>query len=204
MSPTILGQVGDALLAQGKLDEAAPFYQALMDNYPKDDNVDFAYAGLGEINFQEKHYTKALDLFQDGLNKVSPSQKVKDLTVGEAKTLLALGKLDDAKKLFEQAASVREWRGETTAFCMFELGQIEGKRGDWAAANAYYQRVYVAYQRYLPWVAKAYLGSANSLEKLGKKEDAVRTYQEMIRNPKLAEFSETTQARERLQALGAG
>ena len=204
LSATILGQVGDVLLAKGRLNDAAPYYQALLETYPKDDNVDFAYAGLGEIAFQKKEYEKALGYFQDGTDKVAANQKLKDLTVGQAKTLLAMGRLDEAKKIFEQAASVHEWRGETTAFCMYSLGEIEAKKGHWAEANAYYQRVYVAYQRFLPWVAKAYLGSADSLEKLGKKEDAVKTYQEMLRNTKLADFGETNEARQRLQALGSG
>lgn len=99
---------------------------------------------------------------------------------------------------------MKEWRGETTAFCVYSLGEIEAKKGHWAEANAFYQRVFVAYQRFLPWVAKAYLGSADSLEKLGKPQDAVKTYQEMLRNPKLTDFAEASQARQRLQALGAG
>ncbi len=199
---TILGLVGDALVAKGKLDEAAPFYQWLMDTYPKNDNVDFAYAGLGEIAFQKKQYDKALEFFKDGTDKIAANQKLKDVTVGQAKTLLAQGKYAEAKKIFESSASVREWRGETTAFCMYSLGEIEARQGHWAEANAYYQRVFVAYQRFLPWVAKAYLGSADSFEKLGKKDEAVKTYQEMLRNPKLADFSEAEQARQRLQALG--
>ena len=203
LSAGILGQVGDALESKGQFDQAAPFYQELLDSFPEDDNVDFAYAGLGEVAFQHKQYDKALGFFKDGIDKAA-NQKLKDLTVGQAKTLLALGKLDKAKAIFEQAVSTKEWRGETTAFCMYSLGEIETKEGHWAEANAYYQRVYVAYQRFLPWVAKAYLGSADSLEKLGKKADAVRTYQEMLRNPKLTDFAEATQARQQLQALGAG
>ena len=204
LSATILGQLGDTLLAKGQADAATPFYQELMDNFPKDDNVDFAYAGLGEIAFQKKKYAKALAFFKDGTDKIAPNQKLKDLTVGQAKTLLAIGKLEDAKKIFEQAASVKEWRGETTAFCLYSLAEIEAKQNHWAEANAYYQRVYMAYQRFLPWVAKAYLGSGDSLEKLGKKEDAAKTYQEMLQNPKLSDFAEASQARQRLQALGAG
>ena len=203
LSPTILGLVGDALVSSGKPDAAVPFYQTLMDDYPKDPNVDFAYAGLGEVAFQNKQYDKALEYFGDGTDKIAANQKLKELTVGQAKTLLALNRLVEARKLFEQAASTREWRGETTAYCVYSLGQIEAKQGHWAEANAYYQRVFVAYQRFLPWVAKAYLGSADSLEKLGKKEDAVKTYQEMLRNTKLADFAEASEARQRLQALGA-
>ena len=203
LSATILGQVGDALLAKGLFDSAAPFYRELMDDFPKDDNVDFAYAGLAEIAFQKKQYAKALDLFRAGTDKVAANQKLKDLTVGQAKSLLALGKLEDARKIFEQSASVKEWRGETTAFCVYSLGEIEAREGHWTEANNYYQKVYVAYQRFLPWVAKAYLGSANALEKLGKKEEAAKTYQEMLNNVKLADFAEAKEARQRLQALGS-
>ncbi len=202
LSPTILGLVGDALVAEGKLDEAAPFYQHLLDFYHKSDLVDFAYNGLGEIAFQKKQYAKALVFFTDGTEKIAPARKVKDLTVGQAKTLQALGKLPEAKKIFEQAASVREWRGETTAFCLYSIGQIEAQQSHWAEANAYYQRVFVGYQKFLPWVAKAYIGSAESLEKLGKTQDAIKTYQEMGRNEKLTDFPEATQARLRLLALG--
>ncbi len=202
LSATILGQIGDVLVAKGRPDAAIPFYVELMDSFPKDDNVDFAYAGLGEIAFQNKQYDKALGFFKDGTDKIAPNQKLKDLTVGQAKALLALDKFDDAKKIFEQAASVKEWRGETTAFCMYSLGEIEARKNHWTEANAYYQQVYVAYQRFLPWVAKAYLGSGNSLEKLGKTQEAVKTYEEMLRNTRLADFAETLQAHQRLQALG--
>ncbi len=203
LSPTILGLVGDALLARGKLDEAAPFYQQLLDFHHQSDAVDFAYNGLGEIAFQKKQYPKALVFFTDGTEKIAANRKLKDLTVGQAKTLQALGKLPEAKKIFEQAASVREWRGETTAFCIYSIGQIEAQQSHWAEANAYYQRVFVGYQKFLPWVAKAYIGSAESLEKLGKTQDAIKTYQEMVRNEKLTDFPEAAQARQRLSALGA-
>ena len=144
LSAVILGQVGDALLAKGRFAEAAPLYQALLDGFPKNDHVDFAYAGLGEIAFQKKQYEQALQFFRDGTDKIAANQKLKDVTVGQGKALLALGRLDEARKIFEQAASVKEWRGETTAFCVYSLGQIESKQGHWAEANAYYQRVYVA------------------------------------------------------------
>ena len=203
LSPTLLGLVGDALVASGQPDEAASFYQTLLDDFPKDPDVGYAYAGLGEIAFQRKQFDQALGYFGDGVRQGAASSKLKDLTVGQAKTLLALNRLEEAKKLFEQAAGTHAWRGETTAYCVYSLGQIEARQGHWAEANAYFQRVYVAYQRFLPWVAKAYLGSADSLEKLGKKEGAIKTYREMLRNAKLADFTEAGEARQRLRALGA-
>jgi TolA-binding protein len=204
LSPVLLGRAGDYLLVKQKPDQAATFYQRLLDEYPKSDYADFGYNGLGEIAYQKHDLPKALRYFTDGTDKIAASQKLKDLTVGRAKTFLALDKLDEAKKAFEQVASVREWRGESTAFSVFSLGEIEAKRGRWAEANAYFQRVYVAYQKFLPWVAKAYIRSGESFEKLGKTQEAANTYRELLRNEKLSSFTEAAEARKRLEALGQG
>jgi TolA-binding protein len=204
LSPMLLAQAGDVLLARGETETAAVLFQHLMDDYPKSDVVDFAYSGLGEIAFGKQDYQKALTLFTEAIEEVGANQKLKDVTVGQAKALLALGKLNEAQKTFEQVASVREWRGDATAFAVYSLGEIEFKRGRWAEANASFQRVFVAYQKFLPWVAKAYIKSGECFEKLGKKPEATRTYQEMLRNEKLAKFEETKTARKRLQEIGGG
>ncbi len=204
LSPFLLGKVGDYLLSKDKLDQAAGFYQRLRDDFPKSQMLDFAYNGLGEIAYQQKDYPKALREFTEGTDKIATAQKLKDLSVGRAKTLFALGKLDEAQKGFEQVASVREWRGEATACSVYSLGQIAAKRGKWAEANAYFQRVYVGYQKFLSWVAKAYIASGESFEKLGQTQEATNTYRELLRNEKLATFPEATEARRRLQALGQG
>jgi TolA-binding protein len=175
-----------------------------MDDFPKSDVVDFAYNGLGEIAFQRKQYDAALKLFSDAIDKGFASQKLKDVTVGRAKCLLALGKLDEAKKVFEQVAAAREWRGDATAFSVYSIGEIFQKQGKLAEAIAQYQRVYVAYQKFLPWVAKAYTQSGECFEKLGKTQEALNTYREMLRNEKLAKFPETEVARKRLEEAGQG
>jgi TolA-binding protein len=202
LSPMLLGRAGDYWFSKQKSDQATAFYQRLMDEYPKSDNVDFAYAGLGEIAFQKNDLNNALRYFTDGTDKIAASYKLKEITVGKGKTLLALNRLDEAKKVFEQVASVREWRGESTAYSVYSLGEIEAKRGRWAEANAYFQRVYVGYRKFLPWVAKAYMRSAESFEKLGQAQEAANTYRELLRNEKLSGFSEAQEARKRLEAMG--
>lgn len=204
LSPLLLGKAGDYLLSKGDLDRASTFYEQLMTDFPKSQMVDYAYNGLGEIAYEKKDYNKALGYFNDGLDKIAAAEKLKEITVGRARTLLALGRLDEAQKAFEQIASVREWRGESTALAVYSLGEIASRRGKWAEANAYFQRVYVGYQKFLPWVAKAYVASGESFEKLNKKEEAANTYKEMLRNDKLTGFAETAEARKRLEALGQG
>jgi TolA-binding protein len=202
LSPVLLGHCGDYLLGKGKLDEARKFYERLMEEFPRSDNIDFGYNGLGEIALQKGDLPKALRYFSEGTDKIAASQKLKDLTVGKAKTLMAMGRLIEARKLFEQIASVHEWRGESTAFSVYSLGEIEAKQSHWAEANAYFQRVYVGYQKFLPWVAKAYMRSAESFEKLGKTQEAANTYRELLRNEKLAGFAEAEEAKKKLAAMG--
>ena len=204
LSPPLLGVAGDHLLGKGKFEEAATFYQRLMDDFPKSEMVDFAYNGLGEIAYEQKAYKRALRYFTDGREKIVAARKLKNISVGRAKTLLMLGKLDEAQEAFEQVASVREWRGEATACSVYSLGEIALKRGKWAEANAYFQRVYVGYQKFLPWVAKAYIASGTSFEKLGKTQEATNTYRELLRNEKLADSNEAAEARKRLATLGQG
>jgi TolA-binding protein len=202
LSPVLLGRAGDYLLGKGKLDQARVFYERLMEDYPKSDYLDYAYNGLGEIALRKNDLPLALRYFSDGTTKIAASSKLKELTVGQGKALLALNRLDEAKKIFEQVASVREWRGESTAFSVYSLGEIAAKQQKWAEANAYFQRVYVGYQKFLPWVAKAYIRSGECFEKLNKQQEAANTYRELLRNEKLAGFSEAQTARQKLQMLG--
>jgi TolA-binding protein len=203
LSPALLAQVGDYLLAQSQWDKAGAFFKYLMDTYPKSDYLDFAYNGFGEIAYARKDYPTALRFFTDAIDKAGATQKLKDVTIGQAKTLLAMGRFAEAKKLFEQIAATREWRGDATAYSIYSLGEIEEQQGKLPEAIAYYQRVYVAYGRYLPWVAKAYIRSADCFQKLGKKQEAANTYREMLHNEKLSTFPEYQVARKQLEAAGS-
>ncbi len=204
LSAVILAQTADYLVQMGRLDQAASYYNQLEQAFPKSEELDSARVGLGEIAFEKKDYKTALRQFSDAVDKSQTTAKLKDATLGKGATLLAMNKLDEAKKLFEQVAAVREWRGPATAQSVYSLGQIAERQGKLPEAIAYYQRVYVAYQRYLPWVAKAYIASGRIFEKLGKTQESVNTYHEMIANEKLSTFPETEEARHRLQALGKG
>jgi TolA-binding protein len=201
LSPILLGQVGDCLVQNDQPDQAVPFYNQLMDVYDKSPLGDYAYNGLAQIAFAQKDYKKADRYFAKALDKGLAASKLKEITLGEAQTLLALNRPNDAKPLFEQVASTRAWRGEATALSVFSLGEIQMDRGKFAEANAFYQRVFVAYQKYPAIQAKAYLKSGEAFEKMGKITEARNTYSEMLRNPNLSSFPEISAAKQRLEHL---
>ena len=47
-----------------------------------------------------------------------------------------------SRKLFEEVAGMREWRGESTALAVYSLGELEARQGHWAEAIVHYQRVF--------------------------------------------------------------
>jgi TolA-binding protein len=204
LSPALLARSADNLLESGATEKAESLFRYLLDTYPKSAVADYASQGLGEIAYRKGDFVQALRLFSAPIDNGTANQKLKELTLGRAKTLLRLDRLEEAQKAFEQVASVREWRCEATAQAVYSLGEIEFRRGKWAEANAFYQRVFVGYQKFLPWVARAYLQSGECFQKLGKGQEAARTYQEMLHNEKLSQFEEVLEARKRLQGLTEG
>lgn len=202
LSPVLLATVGDYLLFSGDSAKAAKYFDDLREDYPKSDYLDYAFVGLGELALASGDHKKALEYFTYAADEIA-GMKIKESTMGKARALLELGRYAEAKKLFEQVAGIREWRGESTAAAVYFLGEGEMRQGRWAEAVAHYQRVFVAYQKFLPWAAKAYVRAAESFDKLGKRKEAVAHLQEMLRNEKLRGFPETKQAEKMFGEWGA-
>jgi TolA-binding protein len=194
----LLAQCGDRLLERGKRKEAADFYEALAKEFPKSELLDYSYNGLGQIALLNGKAEDAIKFFEMAIDKAGATSKLRDVTHGRAKALLLLGKLDEAKTVFEQVASTREWRGECTAEAVFSLGEVAFAKGDFTTAVQYFQRVFVAYQRYATVVAKAYLRAADCFEKLGEPEKAVAHLREMVSKEKLAALPEVRTAKKRM------
>ncbi|HEY8990634.1 MAG TPA: tetratricopeptide repeat protein, partial [Luteolibacter sp.] len=149
LPPGLLGRVGDLLREQGKLDRARACYDQLVLRYPRSMYADFGYVGLGELAYTAGDYDTALVHFTNAIDRAGARFKLLEATLGRAKTLLATGKLDAAKDLFEQVAGNRAWRGEATAQSIYSLGEILLKRGgstDLAQAQAHFQRVFISYK----------------------------------------------------------
>jgi len=205
LPPGLLGSVGDLLRVRGRLEQSKACYDQLVLRYPRSMYSDFGYVGLGELAYLAGDYDGALVHFTNAIDRAGARFKLLEATLGRAKTLLAAGKLDNAQELFEQVASNRSWRGEATAQSIYSLGEILLKRGgtkELAQAQAHFQRVYISYRKFTPWVARAYLSSGQTFEKLGQQKEALATYQEMIRNrDRFESYPELKRAEERVKVL---
>lgn len=207
LPPGVLGCVGDQLRADGDAAGARNFYQYLVSNYANSWFADFGYVGLGELCLTESDPQLALTHFTDAIDRAGARFKLREATLGRARALLALDRLDAARELFEQVAANRDWRGEATAESVFSLGEILARRGgpeNLAQAQAHFQRVYLSYRKFSAWVARAYLRSGETFEQLGQPQEALSTYREFLRDAKLTSLPEARPIRERAAQLESG
>jgi TolA-binding protein len=200
LSAALLARCGDRHLERGRIPDAKAFYDELMRGFPKSKFVDYAYNGRAQLCLMEGKFEDALLWFTDAFDKTGAPSKQKELTLGKGKTLMELGKYEDAKACLQQVASRREWRGESTAEAVLLMGEVHFRNGEYDIALQHFQRVFVAYQRYPAIVAKAYLRSADCFEALGDSAKAQSHLREFLANEKLASLPETAEARQRSQS----
>lgn len=202
LSAPILAGVGDSLLAGGDREAAGKVYGILRDKHPRSAHLDSSYVGLGEIALQEGDAARALRLFETAVNEV-PGAKLREAMIGQSRAQFELARYEEAKKGFQTIAAYREWRGEATALAIFYLGEIEFKQRRYPESVAHYQRVFVAYQKYPVWTARAYVRCAEAFDHLNRRQDAINHLRELLRNQKLREAPERAKAEKLLAEWNA-
>jgi len=200
----LLGRLGDHRRAAGDPEQARLYYTALVATAPRSLFADFAYVGLGELALDRGDPSEALAQFEAAIDLAGARFKLLEATLGRARSLFALERWTEAKTLFEQISSNRAWRGEATARSVFALGEILARGDDpdaLAKAQGFYQRVYLGYRKFAPWVARAYLRSGETFERLGQTTEALATYRELLRDSRLSASAEAETARRHLARL---
>lgn len=212
LSPMLLATVGDNARKKGDLDKAASCYNRLNEFFKDTGYADGAAVGLAEIAFDKGEYDKALELFTKAIEEYQASSRLLDATLGKAKTLFKLKKYTDAAKLYDQVLNTKEWRGEAHAMSLFMLGEIEFAQKRWGTAIPFYQRVFIAHQKWKPIMAKAYLQCARAFVQLnrpaelpdrknGDREAAKLLLLEMTKRPDMQTLPEFKEAQQELSKL---
>ena len=98
---------------------------------------------------------------------------------------------------------VAEWRGATYAKAMIGLGNCRLQQDELEKAHSFFQRVYLLFKGYDDglWAAKGYLAAAQTLETLGREDEARSTLQAMLDDSYTQSHRLASEARERLERL---
>jgi tetratricopeptide (TPR) repeat protein len=206
LNPTILGLVGDSLLAKGDHKKAADYFGYILEHSRSSEYADYGFAGLAEIAFANKKYAEALSLCNEAIDNNILMSKELDLRFTRARALAELAKYKEAKDEFEEIAKTKEWRGEKTAASLYWLGlmaerQATDEKG-YNEAIAYYRRCYMTWKKYEVWAAKSYFASAKLFaNKLNQKDAAKLLLKEMLEKDRIKDTREAQEAKAFLLGL---
>jgi tetratricopeptide (TPR) repeat protein len=199
-APDALAPLGDALRAAGKATAAREVYAQAASDLSAGINARYAKARAreleGEAHQAAGELSKAADAYLEA------AEWLLTFAAGDAVYLA------DARALFEKVARGtgkpdKDWRGEATARAVFGLGEVERASGRLPEAIAYYQRTFVSWVRYPQWPARAYLRAAECMDKLGKRDFAIRHLRELVRKiDRYGKLPEYQQAKQQLRAWG--
>lgn len=198
LSPHLLMEVGDYQFAKGKIEIAETLYQTLRENFPKADRVDAGWVGLAEVNFSRKNYDEAMKLYTYAIDRLGAPYKLKEALLGQAKVHQEKGNYAEATKLFQEVAGVREWRGESTAYALFQIAETLFRQKKWVEGTSQFDRVALTQMKYPTWAARAYLKAAEGYRNQGKDEKGKERLQEMLTKEKLLTLPEAEEAKKRL------
>ena len=206
LNPTILGLVGDSLLAKGDHKKSTEYFAYILEHSRSSEYADYGFAGLAEIAYANKKYADALSLCNEAIDNNILMSKELDLRFTRARSLAELSKYADAKKEFEEIAKTKEWRGEKTAASLYWLGlmaerQATDEKG-FNEAIAYYRRCYMTWKKYEVWAAKSYFASAKLFAtKLNQKDAAKLLLKEMLEKDRIKDTREAEEAKAFLLGL---
>jgi TolA-binding protein len=209
-SPSVLESMLDGAAERGQTNLAVSVAQEIIRVFTETD-----YALNARLYLARVAIAAARDA-PEALAKALRDEAIKHLDVVRnvfassdeaAQALLLLGQLflqndkpGGAEPCFDAVLQVRGWSANWPE-ALYGRGLCAEARKEYLKATAYYERIYVMYTRYRPWVAKAYLRRAECLHRAYEDGKAIETLREMLANPDLTSFPESAAAQKLLTRL---
>lgn len=201
-SPALLGDLADAFRLAGRNAEAAVWYEDLLRWHPRAVEKDRAYAGLGLLALREGKEKKALDYFARFEQETVSSPLRSEVLRSRAGLYLERGRGDLAIADLEEILKIPSARGKAWVEALQTIGEIHLKEGRPEKAVPYFQRIYVMYGRWTEQVARAYWQSGQAFEKMKMRDEALKTYRELVAQTHLKDTPEFALAGARLKEEG--
>jgi tetratricopeptide (TPR) repeat protein len=197
MDDHLLGEIGAALAEDG-LTQGLGYLRRLLVVYPRSPHKALAYYGLARMELDANNYEDALkwlNLFE----KETPNHYLSiPAALLRGSTLAKLGYYESSENAYNDVLRLKQARGEPHVRCLLGLAELKTLQGELEVAIPYYQRIFTLYRAYRPYVAKAYLKSAQLFYEVEDVRSAVATLEEFIAQADLESFDEFSKAKELL------
>ncbi len=201
-NPRLIADCADFLRESGNTALADTFFADLRKWHPRAPERDRAFLGRAEIAGGAGEFEAALG-YLDRLEEELPfSSRLPEAALLRARVLADAGEPEEALAVLDGLLQDRSLPSGAKAAALFEAGEILAAQGESLKATAYFERIYVSYNKYKDLVAPAYLRRGELLEGLSRRPEAAEVYRELAGRADLASRSEVEEARVRLKRLG--
>ena len=186
---------GESLLRLGKYADALAAYAKARDPSGEDAGV-LLLLHSAQAAAKLKQWDKSLGLLAQAAERFGDSPYLPDVRFAQGWAKQNLGSLNEAQALYEEVTAATD--REIAAQARFLIGQMyfEQKQYDEAVKNFVKAAYGYSYPR---WQSRAHFEAGRSFEALGKRGDAVKSYQEIL--DQFPDSGEAPRARQRLAAL---
>jgi TolA-binding protein len=185
----------ESLFKQGKYADALPLYRQVKDPSGKDFAV-LALLHAAQAQARLKDWQASLATLAQTAKEFADSEYVPEVLYEEAWAKQNLGQLDEALALYEEVTAKSD--KEVAARARFMIGEIHFEKKNHAEAIKNFFKAGYGYG-YPQWQANAHFEAGRCFEVLGKKEQATKSYQEVVE--KFPDSDKASLAKNRLDTL---
>ncbi len=189
--------IGDTLYHTGEYKKSLDTYRKLLTRETDSRIKESVYAGMGKCELALKDWKEAKTYFEKLLMEYPGTDSEGEAKLGIARSLEGEGNVKDAEEAYQKVVS--GFKGEVVAEALFRLGELYFVRNEYEKANAFFMRVGLLYSYYDKWAAPALFKSGQAQEKLGKKIEAKKIYQDLVNQFPKSEYIE--EAKKKLEEL---
>jgi len=184
MDPEALARLGLILASRG-IAEGEAYLDTILEIHPTHPARAFAYLGRAGAALRKGEGEEALH-WLDRLERELPVHSTAaERLLLRGKILTREGSFAAGQAAFEELLRLRSARGRNHARALAGLARLEMARGEPERAIAYWQRLYTVYRAYPDLMGDAYVESAVLFHRLGRRETAIRSLDEMLADERL-------------------
>lgn len=174
-------------------EQAIALYNMVLVQHPFSDAVYDAlislaklYDQMAETQFEEELYLKALEHYDQVIQRFAFKAKGGEHYLAKARILNILGRGDEAIDVLAQVIKNPAWRGRQHAEAHLQLGLANLELNLLAEAHGFFERLIVAYGGFKNHVALAYYWDLVTLERMGERQsfqqlmEEIRTRKDLV------------------------
>ena len=165
---------------ENNLDYAIMAWEMVLSKYPTNDASIVALTRLSVVNEDRGNSLSAIKYLDRIIEQFAESPKIPSVMLRKGQLLSHLGDTDSARATYQYILKVAAWRGEIHAKALLQIADTYMLDQAYAKAHGFYERTFLGYSQFKVLSAKAYLGDAQSLLKMGNNLDAISTLTEAL------------------------